>query len=54
MGFVNFTCCATVEEKSNEPNNETTSEKAIPLVYAYPTLAQPNNSPRSTTTFHAN
>ena len=39
-------CCSTVEEKSNEPNNETTSEQTTPLVYSFPALPH-NLFPRS-------
>ena len=39
-------CCSTVEEKSNEPKNETTSEQTTPFVYSYPALSH-NAIPRS-------
>ena len=44
MGSIN--CCSTIEEKSNEPNNETTSEQTTPLVYSFPALPH-NVFPRS-------
>ena len=39
-------CCSTVEEKPNESNNETTSEKNRPLIHSYPAISN-NVIPRS-------